>query len=308
MSGPRTIGGKVLVVGGKVVTNPDCCCGCPPITSTECESWVASKSKCGFSDGVGSELWRTVNQCDSGVMREYTIAPVEGCPEGAVEWSGEYPYSVDECDYCVQDTPTFECCGFFENGGLFYTTRKFIKDCPEYEPPFHAELTDVFTFVDDICSVERSYSPSGAVYDGSSCPAAAPEFSNEVEPPPSIEFSNEYLTEELISEAEAELAALESANGADCTAFRDLSGDETSFTIQKMRYRFAFAPPASGSYRIEWVERFSPEVGSPSDTPMVFDWDEMTTGAQFTPWYDVAVPGTDGETGIYDVETSCPTE
>lgn len=114
-------------------------------------------------------------------------------------------------------------------------------------------------------------------------------------------------TEELITRTTESLP--ETTNGSTCSAYRNLSDDESSFSIRKFRVKFTFTPPNDGrGYEIDWIERFTPEGGgSPTDTPQTFVWTGGSPGVeQDSGWVDIAVPTTDGTTTIAEVTWLCP--
>lgn len=347
----RVVGGKVLTVGGKVVTNPDCCCEplCPDFTSQECESFSASKSKIScpgcsegkalveFNEGSGLceyEASSTVNCCSGflnpldgkyyakktvvwNCIRDFTYEVEEGlcaptfyehyestevheidddCNE-TVSYSGsssrhEESYPDDDCEsgLDVYDCSSIQDADGTWSGSFTYTSESNPED---------NDSGDVEGQFCGFCDDEPS--GDGVVINTYIREEAVATYENEIIPPE----SEEETTAQLIARTVAALP--EEPDGEGCVASRDLSEDETSFTIEKFRYRFGFTPPASGHWHLAWVERFTPEGGgSPTDTPMSFDWDEVTTGAQFTDWFDVDVPATDGETTIEDIVATCP--
>jgi hypothetical protein len=70
-------------------------------------------------------------------------------------------------------------------------------------------------------------------------------------------LSNEYTTEMLISNTVAALPPYPGTFTGACSAYRNLSSDETSYSIQRFKYKFTFAT-ATQPFTIYWVERFTP--------------------------------------------------
>src|SRR6266487_197541 len=113
-------------------------------------------------------------------------------------------------------------------------------------------------------------------------------------------------TEQLISKTIAALPPYsgfdgphsEPGQGTDCSAYRDLSADETRYDIQKFNYKFTF-PPATQSFSLSWVERFTPAGGGqPIDTPK---YKLVMVGETSTGEYPVDVPPSNGTITIEEI-------
>jgi hypothetical protein len=108
----------------------------------------------------------------------------------------------------------------------------------------------------------------------------------------------------------------EAYTAAPLIAYRDLSDDELTYTIARVRYRFRFpVPKSSRCYKVSWNEHFVPEDGSDAiDTPRAFTWDgeipddydpddELTW--PLSPEFELLEGGVDGITTITDIEVVC---
>jgi hypothetical protein len=117
-------------------------------------------------------------------------------------------------------------------------------------------------------------------------------------------LSNEYTTEMLIANTEAALPPYPGTFTGTCSAYRDLSSDETSYTIRRFRYKFTF-PAGTQPFVIHWVERFSPNGGGPpSDTQQS---EEISIGATESSVHEVLEPNSNGTTTIEDVHVDAAT-
>jgi hypothetical protein len=104
-----------------------------------------------------------------------------------------------------------------------------------------------------------------------------------------VTLSYEYLTSELVSLAQSALASAGYSSGG-CSAVRDLSEDETSIALSKVRYRFAL-PDLTG-YSCYMIEH---DQG-------VYVWDGTAT---HTPWYYVDPPEDNGLVTVGEGTASC---
>ena len=79
----------------------------------------------------------------------------------------------------------------------------------------------------------------------------------------------------------------------------DLTSDELTMTKRALQYKFTL-PTLTGfsAYQIDWIERFTPVVGSVVDTPKTYNWDGVATE---TGAYTVNAPATPGEVTIVSV-------
>ncbi len=119
-------------------------------------------------------------------------------------------------------------------------------------------------------------------------------------------LSIEYTTADLISDVDAAIPAFSGVfSTGSGTAFYDLSTDELTATKRALEYKFelpALVALGYTTYRLDWVERFTPEGGSPTDTAKFYNWDGSATE---TGVYTVSAPSTQGTTSIVNVVASC---
>jgi len=110
-----------------------------------------------------------------------------------------------------------------------------------------------------------------------------------------LTLSDEFTTAQLIAQVAAALGGYPGTWAGDCTAYRNLTADEFTYTIRKFRYRFAL-PTLTGftTYKITWTE---------GATAREYIWDGSATE---TGVYEVAVPGSNGTAGaITGITASC---
>jgi hypothetical protein len=120
-------------------------------------------------------------------------------------------------------------------------------------------------------------------------------------------LSEEYTTALLVSDVEAAIPAFSGAFSTlgSGTAFFDITTNELTATKRALEYKFelpALVALGYTTYRLDWVERFTPEGGSPSDTAKFYNWDGSATE---TGVYTVSAPSTQGTTSINNVVASC---
>src|SRR5437762_6123992 len=70
-------------------------------------------------------------------------------------------------------------------------------------------------------------------------------------------LSDQYTTAMLVSNTVGALPPYPGTFTGDCSAYHWLSDDESSYSIQRFRYKFTF-PAATQPFVIHWVERFTP--------------------------------------------------
>lgn len=96
----------------------------------------------------------------------------------------------------------------------------------------------------------------------------------------SVSESDEYTTAQLVANTIAALPAWSGSFAAgSCTALRDISPDEATCTLRRMRYRFSFA--SAGHITITWDELFTPESGAPVRTTKSWSGAGVAASATF---------------------------
>ena len=86
--------------------------------------------------------------------------------------------------------------------------------------------------------------------------------------------------------------------GATPSAFFDIAGDESSVTLRKLKYRFAYTLPLGVRRLLEWDEVFTPEGGG---TPTVVTKTNVVVGTgalAYTPEFEILPPGEQGMTTV----------
>ena len=115
-----------------------------------------------------------------------------------------------------------------------------------------------------------------------------------------ITNDDEFTTALLESDVDSFMPAFSGSytSGAS-TALHDLTSDELTMTKRALQYKFTL-PTLTGfsAYQIDWIERFTPVVGSVVDTPKTYNWDGVATE---TGAYTVNAPATPGEVTIVSV-------
>jgi hypothetical protein len=275
------------------------CCTAPPCPTPviECDSVSATGSKippptpCGWSHAGKKWLVQTTtwSLTQSGEF-DFTFA----CgPEGN-SWSASYyaqdigTYDAGTCaltwTYTGSQSRTFTCG---TNSGTCTATR----------------------------NADGSWAVEGGSYGCADSGAPTVVYSSENPPEPEEE------TNALIARVTGDLGSFPGTWAGSCSAFRNLSPDESSFTARKFRWRLRHAPSATCYLKV-WMNRvFSPEGGGdPIVTPLSpYTWsgsgnpclpatdkpidheDNQITGSATTE----DVPGTDGTTSIEIVKWSC---
>lgn len=114
----------------------------------------------------------------------------------------------------------------------------------------------------------------------------------------SIILEDEYTTAALIANTIADLPAFDSDFDDSQFASRSQDEEELTYAIQRLRYKFTFTSTGA-SFSIHWKERFTPDVGSPVDTPRsTVIGPSDTESAVFT----LNEPAENGITTIEDIE------
>lgn len=200
------------------------CCEEPPCPTVTllCDSISASKSKCGF---FISGVWYLVRT---------------------------------EAVTCTDDVCTWEftCC---------YPPTTFHDQVRTYDP-------DTCTFADDNthggCTVticNQKHTPFVFPYrpgDPLECQDPASTGCSGGSHNYTTSYSSEYLTADLISKVEAALPSYPNTFNGTCSALRNLSADETSYTIRRLKYKFRVTCPVTCQLKLFWNETFKPTLAA----------------------------------------------
>lgn len=158
----------------------------------------------------------------------------------------------------------------------------------------------------------------------SSVPASGSEDTTSPGPPPTtfhvdwnttrtrdvvITLSDEWIPEEtgaLIERVTDAMPGWDEA-GPGCGASRNLSEDETSYSISKFRWRIVHPAASTGSLTVHLKQTFTPEDGGPPViTYPTYTWSGSPDAGMITGgWHVVNVPDTDGATTIEIVSYEC---
>lgn len=297
------------------------CCDAPPLPSIliECDSVSASKSKsyhaqCGELNPADGKYYLTIMEGQTGWGPNATPDPPPGCvaqvlqdrydpdlhehiiiarevretvaPDCTINKGGKKVYSVDEAGNC--------------------TGPEITSGVPS--PCRQIEFRDTIT-------VNGTW---GVFHDWALCCveelSGRKDYSDEAPPP-----KNE-TTGDLISRTLSDLPSYPDKWGGSCSSYRNLSPDESSYSIQKFKWRLAH-PPTGTCYLKVWLQkRFHPETGTDTVTPLAaYEWtgsgspcftdatkgvdhaDNRITGEPS----EEDIPATDGTTTIEIVKFSC---
>ena len=133
-------------------------------------------------------------------------------------------------------------------------------------------------------------------------------------------LSEEYTTAQLIADALTLLPAwgAMSAFGGGYPseiASTELNANETGYSIMDGKYQLAHRLPSGGTYKLAWVERFTPDGGgAPVDTPQQYAWDGSRP-SNYDPsdpktWphsevFEVDHPTTNGTVSLHNMTLDC---
>ncbi len=246
-----------------------------------CDSVSVSKAKCGFLDFVHA----FVDPYDPSPRGYYIIQSCFyhgncGDCEGTTIWT----YDINSCTYSPD--ATIPGCGFYAGPA---TDDCGFNTSPCIPPALQG----------DIVGLTATY----FLKQGTAHPCPDP---NEPIHTATATLSDEYTTPMLASNTVAALPAYPGTFTGNCSAYRNLSSDESSYSIQRFRYKFTF-PAAEQPFIIHWVERFTPDGGgSPADTSRS---ESIPAGATESNVREVVEPNSNGTVtiecvGTLEVETA----
>lgn len=260
---------KVLLIGLDVAVDTVCCCNnCPPIT-VSCDSISASKSKCGFR--ALHIIDCTFPFTDHGYS---TTLNFVGCCSNFGNCAASGGASVDQNGYYL--TRDFTFSGHTETG----------TECSGC-----GSLCDSgsgsFTYNDVTCI------GSGDVFDcaphGGTCCVSG-----------TWDLSVEYTTAMLIANTVAAMPMYDGVYIDPCFALRDLSDDESTYTIQSFKPKFTIPDSRETNLNICYNEHFVPDDGGPPiDTPKMVT---ILAGLTEVVGAEVVYPDVNGVITITDVD------
>lgn len=278
------------------------CCECP-VPTVEWDSRSASKSKCGFPGNTGYPVSRYRSRSWTGSVTSITASAPDCAEESGFckfDYAGENTYD-ENCD----------CSGY-----ITATSSEDSTNCtPGIVTNFACDSAFPWTDGGNVSVTEPSATTKIATFDGVCYDRGA--YAEKVTGTVTETKSDEYTTFQLITNTEAALPDWDDDWDDTPGSYRNLTTNELTLSIREAKYRFRFKISKVGSgrcYRIEWVERFTPETGDPVDTEKSFQWDGVTPDG-YNPndsatWpisdeFTISVPDTNGTTTVEDVVSFC---
>lgn len=226
---------------------------CPSLVLV-CDSISASRTKCGVDANFGprEDLFNPSGgspfQHDGLCYTDFSFA----CPDTEGVFSG-----VVDCNKVYRKIErTYSCCD--GSAGIISDSVTVDEDC-----------------VPDVqCS--------GSICEGGGITCDAGESYTHFFPLTG-HLSDEFTTDQLKDSVTDALPTysgtfgcegdLDDGQGCDCIASRSLSEDETSYSIERFKYKFRFTHPSvSRSFEITWCERFIPTLSDGSPDPDEAHW------------------------------------
>lgn len=259
------------------------CCDEPPCPSVSllCNSVSASKTKCGYAPFTGATTPATI-------YKKWT--QVRNGVGGTSGWAFTRTMEGTECfDVCSTPSPlnppsswccsgsgscsnkpktgggtescSFDCAGWSCPSGPFQSGEYSFGGCGSDTPT----LTATHRYTRQLCGAGSTFDPSHYTD------------TDDV-------LSDEYTTAGLKSDTVADLPGyatcfncilhsidpdcdtdLADGQGCTCSAYADLSSDETSYTIRRFKYKFRFTASVTCRLKILWNETFKPTLTAAVD-------------------------------------------
>ncbi|MEI6036095.1 MAG: hypothetical protein WCS65_17660 [Verrucomicrobiae bacterium] len=309
------------------------CCEAPPVSvGIECDSAAASKSKpgpCGEINPADSLYYLTVTTVHNDghtSVTQYTVDPDTGECTSETTCSGTWTHTdtytsgIDtNCD--ESPDPGFERWLLWCRSGSATKTITWNTDCSttttysgsvsayseggwNCPPPTCADFADY---------MEDASIASDGTISGTGDGVYLLEALAGTEPPAgvaSVIYSNasaEETTADLITRTESAIPAYPDTWTGTCSSYRNLSGDETSYSVRKHKWRIAH-PPSGTCYLKVWLQQVeTPETGSPTITALdPYEW--TGTGNPCLEDDTLAVDHADNKITGDETEIGIPTE
>jgi len=255
--------------GGSLTINIIRECDLPTLI---CDSIESSQSKCGYQEWPGHESTPPKMY----LRRTFSGSIINRTYDSGVDCTGTYTESVSSYGgYCEIDSGVN--CGVTLHDGLTIDGvsigcgDSFANPCDAVEcVPVITGTTFTITG-DNTCRTASEYYGTAA-----------------------DTLSLEYATSDLIANTVAALPAYPGTWDGTCSAYRDLSTDEMTYTVRRFKYKFTL-PTMTGctSYAISWLE---------GATAKSYTWDGFATE---TGEYTVSEPGSNGTTAITAFAVTC---
>lgn len=212
------------------------CCDQPPCPAPvlECESVSGSASKvapCGFLHEGKRWLVRTITQTGS---YSYDFQDIGGC-------AGEGSHNTTEVSTYDENCEVSTVCS-----GSRTTSQDCVGDYDDDNPPCSGTLNSDCTWGGDgLCFWGGIFDPNGGI-------TTTTVYSSENPPE---------TTEELIDRTIEALAEFPDTWSGSCSTLRNLSPDESSFSVRRARWRIKHAPTGTCYLKVWIRRRFQPEGG-----------------------------------------------
>lgn len=246
------------------------CCSQPPCPEPwiECKSISASKTKCGFTSFSGplkyylTSVFTISGSCtgDDGCRnlsegggwtetKQYTVGPTGSCSLSTTcTGSRDSSRTTYDTEICIDDSGS--CIGTLAADCTWSASGSSCGSWGSAGYPAYGYTTTVTSPTTKSHTVTNFYIMS--------CSGSG-----------TTTLSNEYPTVDLIAAAVASLPAYGTDWNGSCSAVRALSPDETSYTIQRFKWRIRHRPTGTCYLKVWLNEVFTPEGGgAPTVTPL----------------------------------------
>jgi hypothetical protein len=273
----------VLTSNSPATVGLDNCCCCPDVT-LYCDSIFASRTKCGFPEFGGFVstppkyyLVRTIH-----IVRDSdSTSPFAVCTSHWDETETD-TYTVNDDDgSCTLD----KVCSGGGSGTDFSGTFSFNYVLSGGNCIQSGTVVPCST----ACLTPNAGGPTGATTSVETCTSHITGGGGHINADltETTTLSSEYTTADLKTKTVAGLpdysgiyhcsdeetgcacdvdAGYDTGQGCNCSAVMNLSDDETSYSIQRFKYKFLF-DAAESAFTIYWTERFTPDdMSGPTDT------------------------------------------
>jgi hypothetical protein len=264
--------------GDRTPCDPNPCC-CPTATLV-CDQISASKSKCGFRS-FGSHCVAPDNK--------FWLSQVSTVDF----YDGLHPHCVDSLTSTYNPS---DCSLSYSGGGGGCGLGTFTCDCGIGGTG--ACIPPLLGCGESAACCTPSISPTNATFT-SDC--GVPSGARTVT---TAALSSEYTTAALIANTIAALPSYDGVFDDDYEASKDLSHDESSYSISRFRYKFTWSDPLVIDCPVSWIERTYDDAGHKvSDNPMS---ETVSAGSTESSVYEVMEPGANGSIEVvYPLGACC---
>jgi hypothetical protein len=226
-------------------------CACRATLS--CDQISASRTKCGY--GNSNLLHRyflgTQTTCNGTNSQHLSCDPLPGFFGFDITITTISPatgtQTLNENDNCTES---------HSSGSVNKTTVTYICDGG---PGNTTNETLVLTLSGGICGGGGTISVSGTT-------VTVTHTSETLFCVETFDYSNEYTTDQLISNTNSALPSYDDVFDGGCSASRNLSDDESSYSISRFKPKFTIVDALEFDFDIYYNEHFEPDDGEPVDT------------------------------------------